>query len=86
MTIDVKLTLSDEIMEYLLREAENRKVSLDKVVSEVVEGYFDDPTREELLAGLRTALLDVVAGNTHPARELLAELKEEFGDDDDDEG
>lgn len=83
MTIDVKLTLSDEIMEYLLREAENRKVSLDKVVSEVVEGYFDDPTREELLAGLRTALLDVVAGNTHPARELLAELKEEFGDDDD---
>lgn len=83
MTIDVKLTLSDEIMEYLLREAENRKVSLDKVVSEVVEAYFDDPTREELLAGLRTALLDVVAGNTHPARELLAELKEEFGDDDD---
>ncbi len=83
MTIDVKLTLSDEIMAYLRREAENRKVSLDKVVSEVVEGYFDDPTREELLAGLRTALLEVVAGKTHPARELLAELKEEFGDDDD---
>ena len=46
------------------------------------EEYYDDdePTDEEILTGLREAMLDVLTGNTRPADEVLAELKEEFGD------
>jgi hypothetical protein len=45
-TLDVKLKVSDEVLEYLQREAGNRRVSLDAVVSAVLEDYFDDPTEE----------------------------------------
>lgn len=81
MTVDVKLNISDEVITHLQRAAQKRNVSLDEVVSEVLTDYFEEPTREELLAGLRQSLIDVATGNTQPADTLLAELKNELGDD-----
>jgi predicted transcriptional regulator len=81
ITVDVKLKLSDEVLQYLQREADNRKISLDEVVSDVLEDYFDEPTKEEILEGIRQSMLDVLAGNVRPADEVLAELKEEFNFD-----
>ncbi len=83
--IEVKLKLSDDVLAYLQRESQNRKIALDEVVSDVLADYFDEPTNEELVAGLRQSMLDVLAGNVRPADEVLAELKQEF-DFDADEG
>ena len=77
-TVEIKLNLSDETLAYLQREATNRKVALDEVVSEVLADYFDEPPHEELLASFRQSILEVLAGNVRPADEFLAELKQEF--------
>lgn len=81
MTVDVKLNVSQEIMAYLRREAQNRNVSLDDVVSGVLADYFDDPTHEELLNGLKRSLEQVVAGDYRPAHEFLDEMDNEIGHD-----
>lgn len=80
MTVDVKLNVSEEVMAYLRGEAERRKVALDEIVSEVLTDYFDDPTHEELLAGLKRSFEQVLAGDYRPAREFLDELDSETGD------
>lgn len=80
-TVDVKLKLSDEILEYLQRESQNRKVPLDAVVSDVLADYFDEPTHEELLTGLKRSLEQVIAGEYRPAREFLDEIDNEAGHD-----
>ncbi len=74
MTVDVKLNVSEEVMVYLQREAARRQIALDEVVSDVLADYFDDPTHEELLAGLKRSLEQVLAGDYRPAREFLDEL------------
>ncbi len=80
-TVDVKLKLSDEVLAYLQRESKNRQVPFDEVVSDVLADYFDEPTQEELLAGLKRSLEQVIAGDYRPAREFLDELDNEMGQD-----
>jgi hypothetical protein len=46
-TIEVKLNLSDKIIEYLRYAAAQRGVSIDDIVSEVVQAYFDDLTDDD---------------------------------------
>jgi hypothetical protein len=57
--IDVTLKLSDEVLAYLQRESHQRKVAFDDVVSEVLADYFDEPTPEELMAGLKRGLQQI---------------------------
>jgi predicted transcriptional regulator len=76
-TVDVKLKLSDEVMKYLQREASHRNMPFDDVVSDVLADYFDESSHEELLAGLKRSLEQVVAGDYRPAREFLDEIDEE---------
>lgn len=78
-TVDIKLKLSDEVLEYLQRESRNRKVSLDDVVSDVLVDYFDEPTKEEILISIRESLRDGLAGKVRPVDEILGELKQELG-------
>lgn len=73
-TVDIKLKLSDEVLAYLQRESQDRKVPLDDVVSDVLTDYFDEPTHEELIAGLKRSLEQVIAGDYRPAREFLDEI------------
>jgi len=80
-TVEVKLKLSEEVLEYLQRESQNRKIALDEVVSDVLADYFDEPTHEELLAGLERSLKQVVAGDYRSAREFLDEIDNEAGHD-----
>ncbi len=74
--IELKLTLSETILAQLRDIAQQRGLSVDAIVSEVVEDFFDDPTDEEILQGIREGMLDALAGRTRPAREVLAELKQ----------
>jgi predicted transcriptional regulator len=80
-TVEIKLKLSDELLAHLQRESQSRNLALDEVVNAVLADYFDEPTHEELLAGFRQSLQDVLAGNVRPADEVLAELKREFNFD-----
>lgn len=80
-TLELRLNLSEEVLAYLQHEAIRRKVSLDVVVSEVLADYFDDPTEEEILAGLRRSMEQALAGKGRPAREVLDEIEREMGDD-----
>ena len=85
MTVDVKLNVSEAVMAYLRSEAERRSVALDDVVSEVLEGYvertYNEPTDDEILTGLRTAMQQALAGDYRPAREVLDEIDNEMSDD-----
>jgi hypothetical protein len=79
-TVDVRLQVSDEVLEYLRREAGNRQMSLDAVVSAVLEDYFDDPSEEEILASLKRSMEQVLAGNYRPAHDVLDEIERESGE------
>jgi hypothetical protein len=74
MTVDVKLKLSDEVLEYLRHEVQNRKVPLDEVVSDVLADYFDEPTKDEILESIRQSLREGLAGKVRPVEDVLAEL------------
>jgi predicted transcriptional regulator len=80
-TVDVKLNVSEDVLDYLQREAGNRRMSLDAVVSAVLADYFDDPTEEAILAGLKRSMEQVLAGEYRPAHEVLDEIEREMGDD-----
>lgn len=79
ITVHVKLKLPNEILEYLQCESNNRQISLGDVVSTVLIDYFDEPTHEKLLAGLRHSLEQVVAGEYRPACDFLDEIDSETG-------
>jgi hypothetical protein len=76
--LELKLNLPDEVLEYLQRDAKNRNIPLDDVVSEIVTEYLDEPTEEEILEDIRQSMKDVMAGNVRSIDDVLAELKEEF--------
>ena len=67
----------------LENEAMRLKMPVESVINTAIEYFLtdDEPTDEEILVGLRQAMSDVLAGNTRPADEVLAELKEELGYD-----
>lgn len=77
-TINVQLNLPDEVLARLRQESETRKVPLDVVVGEVLEDYYEEPTNQEILAGLQESMREALAGDTVPLEEALAELKKVF--------
>lgn len=80
MTIlDVKLHLSDHLLERLEAEAHDLNLPLDQVVTLAVEDFLEEESDEDILAGLRQGMLEALAGNTIPAEEVLAEIKRELG-------
>lgn len=80
-TLDVKLTLSDEVLATLRIEAIDRDIPLDSVVSEVLEEYFNEPTEAEILDSLKIGMQQARAGNYRPAHEVLDEIEHETRDD-----
>jgi predicted transcriptional regulator len=80
-TVELKLSLSDEVLEYLRREAGSRKVSLDIVVSDVLADYFDEPSEEQILASIKRGMQQALRGEGRPAHEVLDELERETGED-----
>jgi len=82
MTIlEIKLSISDEILAYLQQEAQDRNISLDVVVSETLEAYFDEPSDEEILSSIKIGMREALAGNYRPAHEVLDEIENEMLDD-----
>ncbi len=79
-TLELKLSLPEELVTYLEQEASKRNVSLDAVVSAVLEDYFDDPTETQILARLRGSMEQALAGNARPAHDVLDEIEREMGD------
>jgi predicted transcriptional regulator len=80
-TIELKLSLPDELLATLQREAEERDLSLDEIVVDVLHDYFDEPTKEDILMGIHQGMRDALMGNTRPAHEFLDELDQEIADD-----
>ncbi len=82
---ELTLHLSDEMLERLRGEAERLNLPLDAVINTAIEVYLDDdePTKEEILNSLRESMRDALAGRVRPAREVLAELRQEIAADGD---
>ena len=80
---ELTLKLPDHVRARWQHEAERLGVPLDTVVNAALERYFDEdePTKDEILSNLRQAMKDAIAGNVRPAREVLAELREEIASD-----
>ena len=80
-TLDLKVNLSDKIVEYLQLVAVNRQVSLDVVVGEVLMDYFDEPSEAEILNSLRIGMQEALAGDYRPAQAVLDEIDREVTGD-----
>lgn len=79
--LNVTLNLPATIFAHLEREAQQRNLPIDDIISEVLADYFDDPTETEILDGLKRSLQQAVAGQTRPAHDFLDELDADTNDD-----
>lgn len=82
----VTLQLSETIVERLQHEAARLNVSLDRLVGAALEQYFADthePSEADLMASLRVAMRQALAGDARPAHQVLDALE---SDDDGDNG
>ena len=73
-TLDLRLEVSDEIVEYLKAEAKNRQVSLDMVFGDILTDYFTELTDDQILESIKVGMKQALAGEGRPAREALAEV------------
>jgi len=76
-TIEITLSVPDDILEYLKQEAARRDVALEVVVSDVLSDYYREPTEAEILEGIRMGMRDALRGNVRPARDVLDEIEAE---------
>jgi hypothetical protein len=79
---EITLQLPDSVLERLRDEALRLDLPLESVISTAILHYLDDddePNDEEILLGLREAMLDVFAGNTRPASESWRNSKQSLG-------
>lgn len=77
-TLDIKLSISDEILNLLKQESEQRNIPLEVVIRESLEAYFEEPTDAEILDGIKIGMKQALAGDYRSAREVLAEIEQEF--------
>ena len=83
-TLDLKVNLSDKIVEHLQQEPDSRHISLNAVVGKVLADYLEEPTEAEILESLRIGMQQALAGDHRPALEVLDEIdREMMGDADD---
>ena len=80
-TFDLRLEISQEIASYLQEEAQNRGISLDQVVSDVLTDYFAEQTEDKILESIRIGMRQALSGQGRPAREALAEVDREVTGD-----
>lgn len=73
---ELTLQLPDDVVTRLQSEAERQQIPVDDLVRAAIETYLDDePSKEDLLAGLRQSMSDALAGRTYPADDLIAALR-----------
>ena len=87
-TIELTTLLPPKMMERLQAEAERQQLPLPELVRDAIETYleeieeiFEDTPDEKILADLKEALGDALAGRTRPIEELFAEVDQEMADD-----
>lgn len=82
-TRELTLNISEELVRRLEAEAKERNLAISQLVEEAIEQALEieDTPDEEILEGLRQSILDVRAGRTRPAREVLAEIRKELEDE-----
>jgi predicted transcriptional regulator len=80
---EVMVQLPDDILIRLRDEAERLNQPLESVINTAILYFLedDDPTDEEILAGLRIGMQQALAGDYRPARDVLDEIDREMGDD-----
>ena len=55
-TLDLRLDVSDEIVEYLKAEAKNRQVSLDVVIGDILTDYFAELAEDQILENIKVGM------------------------------
>jgi len=73
----IQLELRPEIEAQLAAEAQARGLALDRYVEAIVTANAEEEAR--LSQALQQGLNDISAGATRPARQVFAELREEYG-------
>lgn len=77
-TLEIKLSISDKILNLLKQESEQRSVPLEVVIRESLEAYFEEPSDAEILESIKVGMKQALAGDYRPAHEVLAEIEQEF--------
>ena len=73
----IQLELKPEVEAQLAAEAQARGLALDRYIEAIVTASAEEEA--SLSANLEQGLREIAEGNTRPAREVFAELREEYG-------
>ncbi|HEY5056429.1 MAG TPA: hypothetical protein VII58_09725 [Acidobacteriaceae bacterium] len=73
----IQLELRPEIEAQLAAEAQARGLALDRYIEEIVTANAEEEVR--LNQALQQGLHEIAVGDTRPARQVFAELREEYG-------
>jgi hypothetical protein len=91
-TIEIQLQISQEAYHQLQDEVKRRDITLNELLTEVIDDFLDQPPSEEemedtpkekILADLREAWKETLTGKTYPAKEALATLRKKLRDESD---
>ena len=70
MTLEVDLNLSPQTWAYIENEAARREIPpaaiVSEILSEVLEEYYREPTKAEILQSIRDGLQQALRGETRP--------------------
>ncbi len=70
MIINIELNLSPATWGYINKEAERRQLSVDVIISEVlseaIEDYYKEPTKAQILEGIKIGLQQAINDEAQP--------------------
>lgn len=75
----VHVNLTNDLLQDLQGELGRRNLdSMDSLIHDILTEYFKEPSKEDILASMREAIIDFKQGNVLSMDEVMAELREEF--------
>lgn len=81
INLTIPLSLPEEVVAYLQEKAQLQQVTIADIVLEAIDAYAEQATElsnEQILDNSETGMLDALKGHTHPADDVLAELRQKL--------
>lgn len=75
MKLEINLNLSADTCTYIRQEAERRQIPaamiIKEILAEVIEEYYREPTKAEILEGIREGLQQAIKGEAQPVEQFV---------------
>lgn len=76
--IELKVRIPAEVLTRLKQAATERDIAVEDLVSDVLSGYADEPSKAEILDGIERGLREALRGDGQDAFQALDEIDAEL--------